>query len=203
MLRNTPSMPFFPPGRVPQCFPVHHANGNSAQSRIILTHISRSLPQKHLWPVVSQAPSLASFILRAQLRLITLTREEYGSWSSLFLSTTQVLITLIARLIHTSLGSISLSRSYLFLVPTSFSSLPLSHPYLFLIPTSFSSLSLSHPYLFSPLPLSRSYLSLILTSLSHPLPLSFSSLPPSFSSLPLSLIHTSFPSLPFSLISRN
>jgi hypothetical protein len=145
MLRNTPSVPFFPPGRVPQCFPVHHANGNSAQSRIILTHISRSLPQKHLWPVVSQAPSLASFILRAQLRLITLTREEYGSWSSLFLSTTRVLITLTARLIHTSLGSISLSRPYLFLVPTSFSSLSLSHPYLFLALTSFSSLPLSHP----------------------------------------------------------
>jgi hypothetical protein len=138
------------------------------------------------------------FILRAQLRLITLTREEYGSWSSLFLSTTQVLITLTARLIHTSLGSISLSRSYLFLVPTSFSSLPLSHPYLFLIPISFSSLPLLALTSFSSLPLS------------HPLPLSFSSLPPSFSSLPpslsslpLSLIHTSFPSLPFSLISRN
>jgi hypothetical protein len=131
------------------------------------------------------------FILRAQLRLITLTREEYGSWSSLFLSTTQVLITLTARLIHTSLGSISLSRSYLFLVPTSFSSLPLSHPYLFLIPISFSSLPLLALTSFSSLPLS------------HPLPLSFSSLPPSLSSLPLSLIHTSFPSLPFSLISRN
>jgi hypothetical protein len=159
-------VPFFPPGRVPQCFPVHHANGNSAQSRIILTHISRSLPQKHLWPVVSQAPSLASFILMAQLRLITLTREEYSSWSSLFLSTTQVLITLTARLIHTSLGSISLSRSYLFLVPTFFSFLPLSRSYLFLVPTSFSSLPLSHPYLFLIPTSSRPYLFLVPTSLS-------------------------------------
>jgi hypothetical protein len=104
------------------------------------------------------------FILRAQLRLITLTREEYGSWSSLFLSTTQVLITLTARLIHTSLGSISLSRSYLFLVPTSFSSLPLSHPYLFLIPISFSSLPLLALTSFSSLPLSHPDLSLSSTT---------------------------------------